>query len=105
MCFEVIGTILGIVVFTLYYVLFVQDTKEERCEEGEREPDQSERRAYRYHALTLGIILIACIVTTFLGVREQKGGVRLLASAVGLCINVTTSVVSLRTSVPRLPLV
>ncbi len=73
MCFEVLGTIIGIVVYTVHYAAFVQDTTEQKCDDGEREPDESVRRAYRYHAVTLGVILIVCIVIVFLGVREQKG--------------------------------
>ncbi len=73
MCFEVMGTILGILVYTAYYIIFVGDRNEQKCDDGEREPDQSERTAYTSHSITLGIILIICIIITFLGVREQQG--------------------------------
>ncbi len=73
MCFEVLGTILGILIYTAYFVGFVGDSSEQRCEGGVREPDENQRRAYRYHAVTLGVIVIVCTTITFLGVREQKG--------------------------------
>ena len=72
MCFEVFGTLLGILVFTVYYTGFVQN-KENGCDEGERLPDIQKRRAYLYHGLTVGVLLLVFIVITFFGVREQKG--------------------------------
>ena len=69
MCFEVAGTLLGILVYTLYYSL-LPDKRAGDCRE---EPNSGVRRAYRYHALTLGVLIVIFIVITFLGVREQKG--------------------------------
>ncbi len=73
MCFEVLGVILGVGIYTFYFVGFVETTEEEECGGATREPNENQRRAYLYHAITVGVILIACILTTFLGVREQEG--------------------------------
>ena len=73
MCFEVAGTLLGILVYTVFFISFVGNREEEECNDGERQPDESMRRTFRYHALTLGIVIFLCILTTFLGVREQEG--------------------------------
>ncbi len=73
MCFEVLGTILGILIYAAYFVGFVGDSHEQRCEGGVREPDENQRRAYRYSAITMGVIIAVCITVTFLGVREQNG--------------------------------
>ncbi len=72
MCCEVLGTVLGAVIYTFYFVGFIT-TEEEECGGATREPNENQRRAYLYHAITVGVILIACILTTFLGVREQEG--------------------------------
>ena len=71
MCFEVGGTIVGVFVYTAYYLGLV--TQSDVCEDGRRLPDPNLRAAYRWHALTLGVILLFCISTTVIGVREQKG--------------------------------
>ena len=72
MCFEVAGTLLGILVYTLYYSLLA-DKKAGDCTEAVTEPNSGVRHAYWYHALTLGVLIVIFIVITFLGVREQKG--------------------------------
>lgn len=72
MCFEVAGTLLGIVVYTVFYTSLVHD-KDEDCDDGERQPDRAMRATFRYHALTLGVLTFFFILTTFLGVREQQG--------------------------------
>ena len=72
MCFEVAGTLLGILVYTLYYSLLA-DKRTGDCTEAVAEPNTGVRRAYRYHALTLGVLIVIFIVITFLGVKEQKG--------------------------------
>ena len=74
MCFEVLASILGVGIYTIFFVAFVHvQDKGEGCDNGQREPDIGHRRAYRYHALLLGILIVICVFTTFIGVREQKG--------------------------------
>ena len=73
MTFEVLGSVLGLVIYTLYFVGFVGISEEEECEGEVREPATNQRRAYFYHSITVGVILIACVVTTYLGVKEQEG--------------------------------
>lgn len=70
MCFEVSGTILGVLVYTAYYLGLATRSD---CVEGERTPDNSLRAAYRWHALTLSVLIVIFVFTTFVGVREQKG--------------------------------
>ena len=72
MCFEVAGTLLGIAVYTVFFVSLVHDKKDD-CDDGDRQPDPEMRATFRYHALTLGILTFFFILTTFLGVREQQG--------------------------------
>ena len=72
MCFEVAGTLLGILVYTLYYILLANKTTPD-CTESVKEPNTGVRHAYQYHALTLGVLIVVFIVITFLGVKEQKG--------------------------------
>ena len=72
MCFEVAGTLLGIVVYTIFFVSLVHN-KEEDCNNEDRQPDHEMRATFRYHALTLGVLTFFFILTTFLGVREQQG--------------------------------
>lgn len=73
MVFEVLGTLLGILIYTVYYLGFVHIADGD-CIPGEkREGDPATRAAYRYHGLTLGILIFLFILTTFLGVREQQG--------------------------------
>ena len=56
-------------------VLFIVYSKEEDdCSAGQREPSLPSERAYRYHAITLGVLTVAFITTTLVTVREQKGG-------------------------------
>ena len=73
MIFEVLGTLLGILVYTVYYLGFVHVSNKECSDSEQREGDPAVRAAYRYHALTLGVLIFFFILTTFLGVREQKG--------------------------------
>ena len=72
MCFEIAGTLLGVVVYTVFYTSLVHD-KEEGCNDGERQPDSAMRAAFRYHALTLGVLTLVFVLVTFIGVREQQG--------------------------------
>ena len=72
MCFEVAGTLLGILVYTVFYISF-NHNKEEDCNNDVRLPDPDMRATFRYHALTLGILIFFFILTTFIGVREQQG--------------------------------
>ena len=68
------GTLLGILIYTVYYIGFVGASNSESCESGGvRLPDHSRRNAFFYHALTAGVLVFLFILTTFLGVREQKG--------------------------------
>lgn len=64
----------GVLVYTAYYFGLVGFSNS-GCEgEGNiRESDPDLRAAYHFHALTLGIVIIICIFTTFVTVREQKG--------------------------------
>ncbi len=63
---------LGVLIYTFYFVGYVQESGEE-CEGAVREPNANERRAYLYHAITVAALLIACIVTTYVGIKEQEG--------------------------------
>ena len=73
MCFEVAGTLLGILIYTVFYLGFVSTTDSEECVSGERVPEPLKRAAYRYHGLTVGVLIFLCILVTFLGIKEQKG--------------------------------
>lgn len=66
------GTILGVFVYTGYYLGLVNDSTDD-CNNGERVPDSALRAVYRWHALTLSFFVVIFITVTFLGVREQKG--------------------------------
>jgi Na+/melibiose symporter-like transporter len=72
MVFEVIGTLLGIGIYTIYFTAFVHTKEEDDCSAGQREPSLPSERAYRYHAITLGVLTVAFITTTLVTVREQK---------------------------------
>ena len=67
------GTLLGILIFTGYFIGFVGSGSGDNCDSGEREPDPAERRAYRYHGITFAVLVVVFIATTFIGIREQKG--------------------------------
>ena len=71
MCFEVAGTILGVFVYTAYYLGLVSAPDE--CNDGERLPNISHRAAYRWHGLTLAVLIVIFVFVTFIGVREQEG--------------------------------
>ena len=68
MCFEVGGTTVGVFVYTVYYLGLV--TQSDVCEDGRTLPDPNLRAAYHWHALTLSVILLFCMSTTVIGVRE-----------------------------------
>ena len=71
MCFEVAGTITGILVYTLYYIGLSSESVD--CKDGNRVPDTSLRAVYRWHALTLSVLTIIYVFITVVGVREQEG--------------------------------
>ncbi len=71
MCFEVSGTILGVFVYTVYYLGLTEVA--DSCDSGGRKPNQSLRAAYQWHGLTLGVLTVVFVFVTFIGVREQKG--------------------------------
>ncbi len=81
MCFEVAGTIIGVFVYTAYYLGLVSSSTAD-CDDGQRVPDYELRAAYRWHALTLGILTVIFVFVTFIGVREQKGAYQLLPNLV-----------------------
>ena len=64
----------GVFVYTAYYLGLVGSSNS-GCEGegGKRQSDPDLRAAYHFHSLTLGLITVACIFTTFITVREQKG--------------------------------
>ena len=68
MCFEVGGTIVGVFVYPVYYLGLV--TQSDVCEDGHTLLDPNLRAAYHWHALTLSVIILFCISTTVIGVRE-----------------------------------
>lgn len=73
-CVEQIGTMLGVYIFTAYYLGLVQFSDSSDCGgTGKRKPDPIKRAAYRWHALTIGVLVVVCVFTTFITVREQKG--------------------------------
>ena len=72
MCFEVAGTVIGIFVYTAYYLGLVTSSTQD-CDSGERVPDSDERAAFRWHGLTLGILVVVFVFVTFIGIAEQKG--------------------------------
>lgn len=71
-CFEVCGTLLGILIYTVYFIGFVGSSNEESCDSGVRVPDMNKRTAFLCHAVTVGALIFLFILTTFLGVREQS---------------------------------
>ncbi|XP_064382640.1 sodium-dependent lysophosphatidylcholine symporter 1-B-like [Halichondria panicea] len=72
-CFELSGTLLGILVYTAYFAGFVGFGVKQPCEAGgKRLPDYSKRWAYLCHAITLGVLIVIFILIAFLGVKEQK---------------------------------
>lgn len=71
MCFEVIGTMLGVAIYTMCYLSFVEG-EEDVCSEGARVSDLNKIRAYRYQALIIaGFTLVFVWITAF-GVKEQQ---------------------------------
>ena len=74
MCFEILGTVIGVFVYTMYY-LGLANSSTDSCQRSseEREPDSSLRAAYRWHGLTLGCFAIIFVFVTFITVREQSG--------------------------------
>jgi Na+/melibiose symporter-like transporter len=72
MLFEVLGTLVGIGVYTAYFSGFVQG-KKASCDGGVRERDIDLERTYRYHAVTLAILTVVFVTITLVTVREQKG--------------------------------
>ena len=58
----------------VYMFVVVYSKEEDDCSAGQREPSLPSERAYRYHAITLGVLTVAFITTTLVTVREQKGG-------------------------------
>ncbi len=73
MCCEVIGTLIGIVVYTIYYVGFVGSQSNQDCNGGARIQNPDKIAAYRWHALTLSVVIVTCISVTVIFIREQKG--------------------------------
>ena len=73
-CFEQLGMIVGIYVFTGFYLGLVQFSSSSDCDGGQRVPDPQARAAYRWHALTIAFLTVLCILITTLTAREQKGG-------------------------------
>lgn len=59
--------------YTLYFLGFVGFEDTEVCEPGgTRKGDPQKRLSYLCHAVTLGVLIVIFIATTFIGVREQK---------------------------------
>ena len=72
MCCEVIGTLIGILVYTVYYIGFVGNQSND-CSDGSRLQDPNKIAAYRWHALTLSLVIVTCVSVTVIFIREQKG--------------------------------
>jgi Na+/melibiose symporter-like transporter len=73
MCFEVGGTMVGVFVYTGFYLGLV-GTSKSGCEAGsDRKSDPTLRASYHFHALTLGIVTIVSLLITTVTVREQSG--------------------------------
>ena len=77
MCFEVAGTLIGVLVYTAYYIGLASSSTAD-CDEGERVPDLDMRAAFRWHGLTLGILVVVFVFVTFIGVKEQNGTAKIL---------------------------
>lgn len=72
MIFEAVGTLIGIGVYTIYFVSLVGSTPED-CDGGERLPDPARRAVFQWMGFTLGLLTIACVSITVIGIKEQKG--------------------------------
>lgn len=72
-CFEQIGNVMGVLIFLLYYLGLVQFSEDSSCSTGERLPNQHERAAYRWAALTLAVVIVVSIAITTLTIQEQEG--------------------------------
>ena len=46
--------------------------RESSCDGGVRERDVDLEKTYRYHAVTLGVLTVAFIITTLVTINEQK---------------------------------
>lgn len=73
MVFEILAKIIGVLIYMLYYIGFVEASGEDDCDGGKREPNENLRMAYLCQAVTLSPILIVCILTVFFGIQEQQG--------------------------------
>ena len=72
-CLELTGTVIGICIFTAFYLGLVQFSNVQQCEAGQREPDPMIRAAYQWHALTIGILVVICFFITVVSIKEQEG--------------------------------
>ena len=73
MLFEIAGTLLGILVYTAYYVGMVDASTSDCNNDGERKINTSRRAAYQWHGLTIAVIIVVCISVTTFTIKEQKG--------------------------------
>ena len=84
-CFEQVGNLTGVFIFTAFYLGFVQfSATSGGCSAGQRLPDPPLRAAFRWHGLTVGLLTILCVLTTVIFIREQKG----TSEYEALCIHV-----------------
>ena len=71
MCFEVMGTMLGVIIYTLCYLVFV-DNEEDICSGGVRLSDPNKIRVYRYQGAIIAVITLMFVWITAFGVKEQQ---------------------------------
>ena len=74
-CFEQLGVLIGVYIFTGFYLGLVQFSESSDCDNGQRVPDPQRRAVYRWHALTIGLLLVLCVLVTTITATEQKGKV------------------------------
>ena len=75
-CVELSGTVVGIGIFTAFYLGLVQlnSSASAGCNSsGQRVPNAQLRAAYQWHGLTVGLLIILCVFITVVSVKEEEG--------------------------------
>lgn len=72
--FELISTLLGVGIYTVYFLGLVGSSSSSDCDTGGRRvADPNLKAAYQWHALTVAAIIVLCVTVTVVFVRESPG--------------------------------